>query len=346
MLSNSGQNEWGGIYGGTPGDQTGREWNIVAWYSYPWNCVLRYHGADAREKIADLARAAANNDKIGYNQYNRNSYWTQLQKAKYNPANIKTACDADCSAGVIANVRAVGYLLNIDALKNISATYTGNMRSAFKAAGFQVLTDRKYLTGPDYLLAGDILLNDQNHTCTNLDNGSKAPGWRMSGGSWYYYKPDGSVAKSMWVMDSVGWCYCGSNGAAIKNQWLKWKGDWYYLDKNCHMLKNAFQKDTGGMCYVNNSGVAVKNQWVKVKNDWYYFNNNYHMVTNAFQNDSGGTCYLNGEGKAIKSQWLKKGNDWYYFDKSYHMVKDGYANDSHGKCYLGPDGKWDGKYVS
>ena len=34
MVSNSGMNEWGGIYGGSPGDQTGKEWNIIAWYIY------------------------------------------------------------------------------------------------------------------------------------------------------------------------------------------------------------------------------------------------------------------------------------------------------------------------
>lgn len=297
MLSNSGQNEYGGIYGGTPGDQTKREWNIVNWYSYPWNCVLRYPIQDVRNKNADLARKAANNDKIGYNQYNRMSYWQQLQKANYDPSKITTACDADCSAGVIANVRALGYIFGIDALKNLSATYTGNMRRAFEAAGFKVLTDRKYLTGPDYLLAGDILLNDNNHTCTNLDNGSKSPGWHFSGGNWYYYKADGSVFKNGWQMDSGGWCYCGSTGAAVKNKWVKWGGEWYYIGNEYRMLTNAFQKDSGGMCYVNGSGIAVKNKWVLVGNDWYYFDKNYHMVKNGYAMDSHGKCYLGADGK-------------------------------------------------
>lgn len=180
MVSNSGMNEWGGIYGGSPGDQTGKEWNIIAWYIYSpggWNCVLRHPDAKVRAKIAELGRTAALNNNIGYNQYNRNSYWTQLQKVGYLPAKIMTKCDADCSAGVIANTKAAGHLLGISALKNITATYTGNMRSAYRAAGFQILTDRKFTASPDYLLAGDILLNDANHVCTNLDDG------RYSGGS-------------------------------------------------------------------------------------------------------------------------------------------------------------------
>lgn len=40
-------NERGGATGGQPGDQTGKEFLIRAYRNYPWNCVLRYSGADA-----------------------------------------------------------------------------------------------------------------------------------------------------------------------------------------------------------------------------------------------------------------------------------------------------------
>ena len=172
MLSNSGGDEYGGIHGGRAGDQTGGEWNIRPWYNYPWRCVLRYPNSDVRKKIAELGRKAANNNNVGYDQYQRLTYWTELQKVNYDPSKITTPCESDCSAGVIANVRAVGYIFNIDALKNIGASYTGNMRSSFSAAGFQVLTESKYLTSDKYLLEGDILLNDTYHTATNLDDGS------------------------------------------------------------------------------------------------------------------------------------------------------------------------------
>ena len=46
----------------------------------------------------------------------------------------------------------------------------------FKAAGFEVLTENKYLTSDAYLLAGDILLNDGAHTATNLTDGAKSSG--------------------------------------------------------------------------------------------------------------------------------------------------------------------------
>lgn len=62
-------------------------------------------------------------------------------------------------------------------MKNVStACYTGNLRAALKAAGFEVLTERKYLTSDMYLLAGDIMLNDGAYTATNITDGAKTSG--------------------------------------------------------------------------------------------------------------------------------------------------------------------------
>lgn len=173
-ISNCGHDERNKYSGGAAGDQTGTEWAIIPWYNRPWNCVLRHPDANVRAKIAELAMSAAKNDHIGYDQGQRNTFWQQLQSVNYDPTKIKMDCEADCSSGIIAITKAVGYLLNIALLKKIAATYTGNMRSAFKAAGFKLLTDSKYLTSDAYLLKGDILLNDTYHTATNLTNGSKA----------------------------------------------------------------------------------------------------------------------------------------------------------------------------
>ena len=173
MISNSGKDEKGKYNGGVAGDQGG-EWNIINWYNRPWNCILRHPDEKVRKKLAELARKSALNNMIGYDQYQRNTFWTQLQMVNYDPAKIKTACEADCSAGVIAIVKAVGYLFGLSALQNVNATYTGNMRAGFKAAGFEVLTASKYLGSDAYLLPGDILLNDAAHTAINLDKGSKA----------------------------------------------------------------------------------------------------------------------------------------------------------------------------
>lgn len=173
-ISNSGSDENGKYKGGKAGDQTGKEWRIRDWYNYPWNCVLRHPLAEVRACLATMAVKAAENDNIGYDQLQRDDYGIELAKNDYDPSKIKKPVESDCSKGVIDNTKGTGHTLGIPALQNIKATYTGNMRAAYKTAGFYVLTESKYLTSSDYLLAGDILLNDKHHTCTVITNGAKS----------------------------------------------------------------------------------------------------------------------------------------------------------------------------
>ena len=175
-ISNSGSDENGSYSGGQAGDQTGKEWRMRDWYDRPWSCVLRYPDQKVALKIAQLAIDAALNDHIGYDQSQNRTYLAQLKAVGWEPSKITTPCEADCSAGVCANVMAAGHLLGIKVLQNHTGTYTGNMRSALTKAGFQLLTDSKYLTSGDYLLPGDILLLDSHHTATNVTIGKKVRG--------------------------------------------------------------------------------------------------------------------------------------------------------------------------
>ena len=170
-ISNSGSDENGAYSGGQAGDQTGKEWRIRDWYNRPWTCVLRYPDQTVALKLATLAIDAALNDRIGYDQSQNRTYLNQLKAVGWEPSKITVNCEADCSAGVCANITAAGHLLGIKALQNHTGTYTGNMRSALTKAGFQLLTDSKYLTSGDYLIPGDILLNDGHHTATNVTLG-------------------------------------------------------------------------------------------------------------------------------------------------------------------------------
>lgn len=173
-ISNSGKDEKGTYHGGTAGDQTGHEWELKAWYSRPWSVVLRYPDQAVALKIAELSIAAALNNKIGYDQYQRATYWTQLQKAGYDPSKITTACEEDCTAGVTANVKAAGYLLGVKKLQDLPVSvYSGNMRSIFVKAGFVALTQSKYLSSGKYLLPGDILLYEGHHAAANVTLGAK-----------------------------------------------------------------------------------------------------------------------------------------------------------------------------
>ena len=209
MISNSGHDERGTYRGGSAGDQTGGEWAIIDWYNRPWNYILRHPDPAVREELALLSELAAKNNKIGYDQNQRTTYWKQLQAADYDPSKITTNCEADCSAGVAANVKAAGYRLNIDALKNVSQNcYTGNLRAALKNAGFKVLTASKYRTSDKYLLRGDILLYEFHHTAVNLTNGSLSGATSVSTpaiGTSSSASAEGNVAKGQkWLNSNYG----------------------------------------------------------------------------------------------------------------------------------------------
>lgn len=173
MIANSGKDEHGSYHSGAAGDQTGGEWNIIPWYNRPWNCILRFENPNVANLIAELAEEAAKNNLIGYDQWQRTTFWKQLEKSGYRPKNIKVACEGDCSAGVLAICKAVGYLTGNAKMKAIDENgYTGTMVRILTAAGAVCLRDSKYLTSDKYLKRGDILLNEQHHTAINLTNGS------------------------------------------------------------------------------------------------------------------------------------------------------------------------------
>ena len=46
-------NEMGTATGGTPGDQTGREFLVRSYRDYPWDCILRYFGGETIAPAAD-----------------------------------------------------------------------------------------------------------------------------------------------------------------------------------------------------------------------------------------------------------------------------------------------------
>lgn len=178
MLSNCGHDEYGRYSGGKAGDQSGTEWYICDWYYYGdggWNYVLRHPDPTVRHYISEFAIQAAHNDNIGYDQCERYTFWQQLASSGYFPMYISTPCEADCSSGVLSIVKAVGYVLNRPELQNVSIYgWTGNERRLLEAAGFITLADVEYLTSDNYLLGGDILLNEENHTCICVSDGSEA----------------------------------------------------------------------------------------------------------------------------------------------------------------------------
>ena len=255
MIANSGHDERSKYSGGKAGDQTGTEWQIRSWYNRPWNWVLRYPRTDVADLIATLAEEAANNNKIGYDQNQRTTFWTQLSKSGYRPKNITVNCEADCSAGVAALVKATGYLLNIDSLKNVSKDmYTGNEKRVLINAGFSAYGDPAITGGEGYLRRGDILLCEGHHTAINLTDGiyiNDTSHWVHVGGKWYYQDKNGKNTKGWAVIkETKGTAshkyYFDASGEAV-NGW-KWIDDKLYFFMPTGALECA-------MCVTDADGV-------------------------------------------------------------------------------------------
>ena len=152
------------IKGGAAGDQTAKEVCTRTWYSKPWTSVIRPKDSANAEKIAKAMEQACANNKIGYDQNQRTTLYTQAKAANWDLSKIATACECDCSSLVAVCVNAAGITVSKD-------IYTGNEKTALANTGaFTVLTDSKYISKADYLKRGDILMG-AGHTAIVLTDG-------------------------------------------------------------------------------------------------------------------------------------------------------------------------------
>lgn len=265
MLSNCGHDENGKYSGGKAGDQTGTEWAVIPWYNRPWSVMLRHPSTAVGKKIAELAEKAAKNNHIGYDQGDRYTFWQQLKVAGYDPDKITVDCEADCSSGVAALVKAVGYLMQDKKLQSVSIySYTGNLRATLVKAGFCTYTEKEYLNGDSYLRPGDILLLEGHHVAINLNEGKNAGigapliGWRKSDGKYMYFS-GGEALKNKWELINHHWYLFGADSYMLTG-WHRWDGhsadpedntgDWYYLDETAGgVLEGAcwHSRDNGSM---------------------------------------------------------------------------------------------------
>ena len=177
-VSNCGHDENNKYSGGQAGDQSGTEWYLCPWYSYPWDYVIRWKDEALANLFADLAIEAAQNNLIGYDQFQRDTFWVNLADSNYRPSQITVPCEADCSSSTSSLIKAVGHLKGIKDLQNISPshntwTLTEYFKSAVAQKYFTVLTG-KYLTDPSLARRGDINLNTNNHVNITVDNGANS----------------------------------------------------------------------------------------------------------------------------------------------------------------------------
>lgn len=162
------------IKGGQAGNQTGKEVCVREWYNKPWTVCLRHPDRSVRDQIATIAEALATppyNALIGYDQNERNTLHRVAQSVDYNLLDFlsrREPCETDCSAFVTCVCLFAG-LKKLEYTGNAPTTST--MKSVFKAAGFNVLTDPRYVAGTEYLSRGDILVKPSAHTVVVLDDG-------------------------------------------------------------------------------------------------------------------------------------------------------------------------------
>lgn len=162
--------ERGKASGGVAGDSTTKEVCTRPWYNGNWNVVLRPKNTTLAEKSAKACEAACANNKIGYDQGQRNTLYAQAKAVNFDLSKIKTACETDCSA--LMHVCAIAGGANLTYSSNGLVTW--NMVDAFVKTGqYEKLTASKYLTSDSYLKRGDILVRESGHTAMVLENGSQ-----------------------------------------------------------------------------------------------------------------------------------------------------------------------------
>lgn len=172
--------ERGQAHGGKAGDQNGKEVRITNWYSYGkvgWDVVIRPKDRAKAHKMAEAMKAACTNDNIGYDQWQRESLLAEVKKVGNDFSKITKPTETDCSALVATVIVATGTPEEKMRNKNRGnkLAYTGDLKSLCAASGeFTILTEKKYLISGDYLLEGDIILNEKHHVVIAIENGSKA----------------------------------------------------------------------------------------------------------------------------------------------------------------------------
>ena len=158
------------ISGGKSGDQTGKEVCTRSWYNGGWTLVLRPKTRALAEKSAKACEKGCANNKIGYDQNQRNTLYTQAKKVNYDLSKITVACETDCSAFMTVCAIAGG----ADITYGSNAPATSTMKARFlESKDYNVFTDSKYLTSDKYLKRGDILVKPGSHTVMVLEDGTK-----------------------------------------------------------------------------------------------------------------------------------------------------------------------------
>ena len=171
LVGTASKNEKGTYTGGQAGDQSLVEVYTREYYNGGWNIMLRAKDPNKAEIMAKSCEAACNNPAVGYDKNTRNSLRTEAQKVNFDLSKVGL-CNCDCSSfmSVCAESANIPIPYNYN-----NAPTTSTMRKDFLSTGeFDLYTDSIYLTSPNFLKRGDILVKEGSHTLMALENGSLA----------------------------------------------------------------------------------------------------------------------------------------------------------------------------
>ena len=201
--------ENGNLKNGKTGDQTRKQVSTQAYYTHKkgWY-VLRAKSVAHANALATAMKQACDNNKIGYDQNERNGVITQLKK--YGSLDkIATATECDCSSLVrTCIIQATG--------KDVGNITTANEASVLEASG--LFEAKKSVNGEGMLYNGDILVTKtKGHTVIVVSGRARstvATSNTSTATKSYLSKGDkGNDVKTMQTMlIAVGYS-CGSYGA-------------------------------------------------------------------------------------------------------------------------------------
>lgn len=195
--------ERGRARGGIAGDQTGGEVKVGYYYQFGQNVVLRPTDRATGAKMADIMKRICYNNKVGYDQNERTTLYTEMARVGWNPSKITRACETDCSALIAVVCKAVGINVSPD-------VWTGNMREALSKTGkFKAFTGSGWTNTDKNLRKGDIILNPAAHVIMAVEDGPNADKGEAASvpqpvgtATVYVYGSHGSGTNERWALDS------------------------------------------------------------------------------------------------------------------------------------------------
>lgn len=160
--------EKGKTTGGAAGDQTGNEVGTQDWYlhSKGWY-VLRPNNYTIADKIASAMERACANNKIGYDQNQRNTLYNAAAKVGWDPGRVTTKVETDCSALVRVCLAYAGI--------KVGDFNTATEKNTLLSTGYFTNMADYVTKSQDSLRRGDILITrSKGHTGVVLSNGKLA----------------------------------------------------------------------------------------------------------------------------------------------------------------------------